>query len=109
LLNAFFKRLSLVRLAGRTSQKTGNDRHDLNWQLERRRHLALSRNRLLWAALSQVESAKWVLWLDVDLRHVPRDLVRYLLSANQSIVVPNCLWKQQNGQVCYLSYFTCIG
>lgn len=100
-LSAFFKRLALVRLPDRTSQKVGNDRHDVHWQLERRRHLALSRNRLLWAALSHDaahHNVKWVLWLDVDLRHVPRDLIRYLLSANQSLVVPNCLWKQDNGQ-----------
>ena len=101
-LSAFFKRVTVVRLAGKSSaQKTGNDRHDPKWQLERRRHLARSRNRLLWTALGQLEhdNIKWVLWLDVDVRHVPRDLIRYLLSANQSIVVPNCLWRMDNGQV----------
>jgi len=104
-LSAFFKRLALVRLAVKASQKTGNARHDVHWQLERRRHLALSRNRLLWAALSHAahQNVKWVLWLDVDVRHVPRDLIRYLLSANRSIVVPNCLWKQDNGQVRVIS------
>jgi len=113
-LGAFFKRLALVRLGGsKAPQKTGGDRHNVHWQLDRRRHLALSRNRLLWAALSHVDhrNVKWVLWLDVDLRHVPRDLIRYLLAANQSIVVPNCLWKQDNGQVSLLPalyHFRCL-
>jgi len=101
-MSSFFKRLALVRLPGGSSHKTANVRHDPKWQLERRRHLALSRNRLLSAALGLVagENVNWVMWLDVDLRHIPRDLIRHLLSANQSIVVPNCLWRQDNGQVC---------
>jgi len=100
-MSSFFKRLALVRLPGGASHKTDSARHDLTWQLERRRHLALSRNRLLSAALGLVagENVNWVMWLDVDLRHIPRDLIRHLLSANQSIVVPNCLWRQVNGQV----------
>jgi len=100
-LSPFFKRLELVRLPGVASHKTGNARHDANWQMARRSHIALSRNRLLSAALSLVadHNVNWVLWLDSDIRHIPRDLIRHLLSANQSIVVPNCLWKQGNGQV----------
>ena len=100
-LSPFFKRLTLVRLPGRTSHRAGNARHDVSWQLDRRRGIALARNRLLTAALSLVadHNVNWVLWLDVDVRHIPRDLIRHLLSANQSIVVPNCLWKQDNGQV----------
>jgi len=100
-LGPFFKRLSLVRLPGRSSHSI-DTRHDKAWQMERRRHLALSRNRLLSAALSQVadDRVKWVVWLDADIRHIPRDLIRHLLSANQSVIVPNCLWRQDNGQVC---------
>jgi len=84
----------------------GNDRHIVAFQLARRRHLALARNRLLSAGLALVadQNVNWVLWLDSDLRHIPRDLIRHLLSANQSIVVPNCLWKMDNGQVCHLGY-----
>jgi len=102
-LSSFFKRVALVRLPGKAGYKEGNSRHDRDWQLARRQHIALVRNRLLSAALSLVAGAgvdlKWVLWLDSDIRHVPRDLIRLLLSANQSVVVPNCLWRQQNGQV----------
>jgi len=100
-LGPFFKRLQLLRLPGGESHKTGNSRHDPAWQQARRRHLALSRNRLLSAALSTVSNnVNWVLWMDSDIRHIPRDLIRLLLSANQSIVVSNCLWRQANGQVC---------
>ena len=108
-LGPFFKRLELVRLPGGAFHKTGNARHDPNWQMARRSHIALSRNRLLSAALSLVagQNVNWVLWLDADIRHIPRDLIRHLLSANQSIVVPNCLWKQGNGQVRY--NFFCWG
>ena len=96
----FFKRLELVRLPGRESHRTGNDRHHPAWQLTRRRHIALARNRLLSAALSLAgQNINWILWMDVDVRHIPRDLIRHLLSANKSIVVPNCLWRQDNGQV----------
>jgi len=96
----FFKRLELVRLPGGESHRTGNSRHDPFWQVMRRRHMALARNRLLSAGLSVAgQNVNWVLWLDVDLRHIPRDLVRHLLAANKSVVVPNCLWRQDNGQV----------
>jgi len=100
-LGSFFKRLQLVRLPGRTPHKTDNDRHDAAWQLNRRRNIALARNRLLSAALGLIadQNVNWVVWLDVDIRHIPRDLIRYLLSANQSVVVPNCLWRMDNGQV----------
>jgi len=97
----FFKRLELVRLPGkRSAHRIGNDRHHPAWQIMRRRHLALARNRLLSAALTHVgQSVNWLVWLDADLRHIPRDLIRHLLSANKSIVAPNCLWRQNDGQV----------
>ena len=104
-LRPFFKRLELVRLPSEAaSHKFGNARHDPSWQLDRRAHLARARNRLLSAALGVVarQSIKWVLWMDADVRHIPRDLIRHLLSANQSVVVPNCLYREQNGQVGYI-------
>jgi len=80
-------------------------RHEQSWQFTRRRHLAIARNRLLMHALGSVgPRVRWVLWIDSDVRHIPRDLVRHLVAVNQSVVVPNCLWKQDNGQVISQSY-----
>jgi hypothetical protein len=77
-----------------------NRRHEPSWQFVRRRHLATVRNRLLIHGLGLAgPRVRWVLWIDSDVRHVPRDLIRHLVAANQSIVVPNCLWKQDDGQV----------
>jgi len=101
----FFRRLELVRLPGRSAHRTGKDRHHPAFQLHRRQHIALARNRLLSAALgllgAQAATVNWVLWMDVDVRHIPRDLIRHLLAANRTIVVPNCLWRMNNGQVSY--------
>ena len=64
-------------------------RHQAALQHERRRHMALSRNELLWRALRADHD--WVIWLDVDLEYIPPDLVQLLLSPNKPIVSPACV------------------
>jgi hypothetical protein len=57
-------------------------------QLMRRIVLARSRNHLLFHALDDEE---WVLWLDVDVVHYPRDVIETLLATGKSIVQPHCV------------------
>lgn len=52
------------------------------------RRLARARNYLLYSTLRDED---WVLWLDADLRTVPRSLLRDLLAANESIVAADCV------------------
>lgn len=52
--------------------------------------LAKSRNWLLSKALRDED---WVLWVDADLKGYPADVIDSLLSANKSVVVPNCVME----------------
>lgn len=61
-------------------------------QFQRRSILAKSRNYLLARAL---EDEDWVLWIDVDVAHWPRDVIERLLAAGKEIVAPNCLGEQR--------------
>ena len=58
-------------------------------QLERRRVLALSRNHLLFNALT--DDIDWVLWLDVDVVEFRSDIVTLLTSLRLDIVQPHCV------------------
>ena len=91
LLQPYFRRLELIKLKGRLAVTSGNARHDLTWQFTRRRHMAMSRNQLLFRSL---RNEKWVLWLDSDVKHIPRDLIQHLMSARKSIVAANCLYRK---------------
>lgn len=66
-------------------------RHEYSQQLRRRATIARARNTLLTLALRP--DADWVLWVDSDLWAYPPDIVQRLLSANRSILVPNCVMK----------------
>ena len=66
----------------------GMDRHEESIQVERRRVLALSRNHLLFHALDDED---WVLWMDVDLRDYPPDIIERLLAVGKEIVQPHCV------------------
>ncbi len=57
-------------------------------QLARRRQLARARNHLLFRALAEQD---WVLWLDVDMRAWPPDLIERLLATGRDIVQPHCV------------------
>jgi peptide chain release factor subunit 1 len=58
------------------------------FQLLRRSVLARARNHLLFRAL---EDEDWVLWVDVDIIHYPRDVLHQLLATHFDIVVPHCV------------------
>jgi Anp1 len=59
-------------------------------QLERRTVLAKSRNHLLLGALADED---WVLWLDVDVREYPSDIIGRLLAPGVDIVMPHCVTR----------------
>lgn len=65
-----------------------NKRHVQSLQLERRGHMARSRNQLLMRAIS---NEAWVLWIDVDIGYFPPNVIQHLLSAEQPVVAPTCL------------------
>jgi hypothetical protein len=67
----------------------GVPRWDPSIQLERRRTLALSRNHLLFNALTS--DIDWVLWLDADVIEYRPDILDLLLSISRDIVQPNCV------------------
>ena len=63
-------------------------KHDQDFQFSRRSHLAVSRNRLLFAGLRDED---YVLWLDSDVSFIPPDIIDHLMSADQDLVVPTCM------------------
>ncbi|MDP2293046.1 MAG: hypothetical protein Q8M22_17830 [Actinomycetota bacterium] len=67
----------------------GMDRWHPSIQLERRRVLALSRNHLLFNALT--DDIDWVLWLDADVVEYRPDIVGLLTSLGRDIVQPHCV------------------
>lgn len=93
----YFKRVEVLRLKGSSSRTSGHERHDRSWQLTRRRHLAMARNQLMVAALGGGSGDKWVLWMDSDVRHIPRDLVERMIWPGKGIVAANCLYRMDGG------------
>lgn len=91
----YFRRVQVLKLKGSSSRTSGQARHELSWQLTRRRHLAMARNQLLFAAL---RDQKWVVWTDSDVRHIPGDLLERLLWPGKTIVAPNCLYRMDGGR-----------
>jgi len=67
----------------------GVERWEPTIQLERRRVLALSRNHLLFNALT--DDIDWVLWLDVDVIEFRTDIIELLTSLGRDIVQPHCV------------------
>lgn len=67
----------------------GVERWHPSIQLERRRVLALSRNHLLFNALT--DDVQWVLWLDADVVEYRPDIVSLLTSLGRDIVQPHCV------------------
>jgi hypothetical protein len=67
----------------------GVPRYEPTIQLERRRVLALSRNHLLFNALTA--DIDWVLWLDVDVLEFQTDIIELVTSLGRDIVQPHCV------------------
>lgn len=71
-------------------RRFGSPRYDfrgkVQYQRERRAHLARVRNHLLARALRDED---WVLWIDADVVHLPRDLIPAMLGARARVVQPN--------------------
>jgi peptide chain release factor subunit 1 len=57
-------------------------------QLARRQVLARARNQLLFRALRDED---YVLWVDIDLKHYPADVLHRLIGTGFDIVMPNCV------------------
>lgn len=67
----------------------GVPRWEPSIQLDRRRTLALSRNHLLFNALT--DDIDWVLWLDADVLEYQADILELLLSLRRDILQPHCV------------------
>ena len=67
----------------------GVPRWEPSIQLDRRRVLALSRNHLLFNALT--DDIDWVLWLDADVLEFQPDIIELLLSMQRDILQPHCV------------------
>lgn len=59
-------------------------------QLARGTTLAKCRNYLLFGALADED---WVLWLDVDVREYPSDVLERLLAVGKDVVTPHCVTR----------------
>jgi Anp1/Mannosyltransferase putative len=87
-LEGRYRRVHLSRKDFGFHMPDGVPRWAPEWQLERRKVMAMSRNQLLFAALRDED---WVLWLDVDVVEYPPDVVRRMLATGRSIVQPHCV------------------
>jgi len=90
----YFERVEVLQLKSFGRSPSGQARHASFQQLSRRRNLAKSRNQLLFRGVHEEE---WALWIDSDVKHVPRNIIRRLLGADRDIVAPNCLYRQDSG------------
>ena len=84
-----FRRLEVHHFDDAMKGKPLHSRHDLEWQLKRRSHMAAARNRLLSIALKDED---WVLWIDADIKYAPPDLVQHLLSAAADVTAVSCMF-----------------
>ena len=90
-LRQYFRRVEVVDLSFVTAHEPWHKAHDEHIQLQRRRQLAMSRNALLLAGL---KSEDWVLWLDVDVKEMPPDIIERLLKPAKDIIVPSCMYHK---------------
>jgi hypothetical protein len=93
-MSPYFHSVNVFHFKERMKKVSVFSRHDPDFQLERRRHLAHSRNQLLSRGL---QGEDWVLWIDSDVAYVPPDLIQHLLSANADVVAPSCLYRRAQG------------
>lgn len=87
-------------LLGEGGTNVGKARHGYDVQIERRRRLANSRSWLLTSILGT--EPDWVIWIDVDVVELPKDLIQTLIARAKAeradVVVPQCAWKTYNEQ-----------
>ncbi|WP_373480373.1 hypothetical protein [Geminocystis sp.] len=76
-------------------------RWDVSIQYQRRAIMAKSRNILCHQALKEED---WVLWIDVDVKHYPFDIIEKFLETGKDIIVPNCVFEK-NGRTYDLNTF----
>lgn len=75
---------------------SNEERHKYDLQPRRRSIMAKSRNWLLSAALTP--DISWVAWVDVDVVDYPTTIFQDLMSADQDVVVPNCLLNRDDNE-----------
>lgn len=93
-MSPYFREIQVFHFDEQMKHVPVYSRHDPNFQLERRTHLAHARNQLLMRGLRDED---WVLWVDSDVAYVPPDLIQHLLSAKGDVVVPSCMYKNEFG------------
>lgn len=86
-----FRRTDVLKLPDSLSIRPSRTRHDMGFQIYRRKQLALSRNRLLFSGL---KDEVWVLWIDSDVKYLPPDIIEQLLSAKKEVVAPACMYMK---------------
>ena len=85
-----FNGITFYELTQNRNPISHTERHIIKIQRPRRMHMAVSRNELLFKAIR--DEHDWVLWMDVDLVYIPNNLIQLVLSPNQPIVAPNCVY-----------------
>ena len=96
MIRPFFRRVEVVDLHEKLSKASPIGKHEESFQVDRRKHLAISRNKLLHAGL---RDEKWVLWMDVDVRYFPPDMIQQMISVQKHIVAPSCIYVKSNKKI----------
>ncbi|KAJ2826333.1 hypothetical protein FBU31_003475 [Coemansia sp. 'formosensis'] len=78
-----------------------DQRHSPGRQRERRIVMARARNYLWTRALGDEQ---WVVWIDGDLASYPSTIIRDLKAYDKDVIVPNCMFPNQNGNPPYRVY-----
>ena len=95
-LRRHFRRIDVHHFSVDLKGEPMYSRHDKEWQLKRRSHLALARNQLITYAL---RDENYVFWLDVDVKYIPPDIIQHLLSAHADVVAAPCYNTQKDGSL----------
>ncbi len=95
LVEPYFHRVEAVQLHEEWSRPPVS-KHEQTIQVDRRKHMARSRNKLLHIGL---RDEKWALWMDVDLAYIPPDLIQQMISVQKHIVVPGCIFVNNDKTV----------
>ena len=96
-LKQYFARVDVMHFSD-TAPESRFGKHDEFFQFKRRRHLAHARNQLLFRGLRDDDDA-YVLWIDVDVKYVPPDIVQHLIAADKDVVVPSCMMQNPDASL----------
>lgn len=84
----YFKKFRIIYYDIPGFDVTGEYRHSISVQRQRRIHLAKLRNYLLKTMFSNQD---YVLWIDFDIFHYSPNIVKQLVKFDKDIIVPSCV------------------